>query len=144
MRRSSEWNGHCEAPNPSHRHLSTATTAESRRQQIRMMAKIDHLLRARRLVCPGCVTDSRAAPGSVILPRRFFILRPRATHESANGTRVRPASFTPNPHRRAPFLVSHIPQRFSVPLVGSYCVKHLTQHLLINPTEVPQNGREHL
>jgi hypothetical protein len=100
--RSSEWNAHCEAPNcllPAR--CSTAKTAESRRQQIRRVAKIDHLLRLCRLVCPSGLTDSRTALGSVILPRRFSILRPRAPHESARGTHVAADSFTTDTHAGA-------------------------------------------
>jgi hypothetical protein len=85
---------------------STATPAESGRQQIRMMAKIDHLLSAHRVVCPGCLTDRRTAPGSVILPGCFFILRPRAPHESANGTTVAAESFITDTHAGAPHFSS--------------------------------------
>jgi hypothetical protein len=57
-------------------------------------------VKAHPLVCPGCLTDSRIAPGCVTLPTRFFILRPRAPqhrtrrhrmpHETINETQLAP------------------------------------------------------
>jgi hypothetical protein len=77
---------------------------------------IDHLLRAHRLVCPGRLTDSRTAPGSVILPTTFFISRPSAPqhrtrrrqmpYETTNRTEVAPDSFTMDAHAAAPHFSS--------------------------------------